>query len=142
MLVCGLFADAAPSGYRLYIGSFGSKTDADQLRKELTGELSKSRVVALVDSPSKADGVLGGDAEIYVRSYMSLYARAGTSPKRGHPIYSGYVSVELKDSAGETVWSYVSILHKGSKDAAHELSKDIIRHLLAALVSSNKKNNK
>jgi hypothetical protein len=135
-MLCGLLCGAAgASKYRVYIGSFGNKTDADQLRKELTSELSKSGDIEVVDSSSKANAILAGDSEIYVRSYVSLYARAGTSPEHGHPIYGGYVSVELKDSSGETLWSYLSALHSGSKHAAHDLSKDITRHLLTALPS-------
>lgn len=129
-------AGAAPKVYRLYVDSFGNKLDADELKKELMKELRHSKDVDLVNSAAAATVVLGGDAEIYIRGYVSLYARAGTSPEHGNPVYSGYASAELKNSSGETLWSYLSTVPEGSKDAARGVSKDIVRHLLAALPGS------
>ncbi len=134
-------AEAAPSGYRIYIDGFGKGPNASELRKDLIKELSKTNDFEIVSSRASADGVLVGDAELYVRTYMSLYARAGTSPQHGRPIYAGYVSVKLKDSSGQTVWSYLSTVHAGSKDASHELCRDIAKHLEAALPRSTGKNN-
>lgn len=126
-------APAAPKLDHLYIESFGNKLDADDLKKELIRELRRAKEIDVMHSPAGANAVLTGDAEIYIRGYISLYARAGTSPQNGNPIYGGYASVELKNPAGEVLWSYLATVRGGSKDAAHELSKDIVKHLLASL---------
>jgi hypothetical protein len=123
----------APKLDHLYIESFGNKLDAADLKGELIRELRRAKEIDLVNSPAAANAVLVGDAEIYIRGYISLYARAGTSPQNGSPIYGGYASVELKNPSGEVLWSYLVTVRGGSKDAAHELSKDIVRHLLASL---------
>jgi hypothetical protein len=132
-------AEPAPSAYRIYINGFGNGSDASELRKDLMKELSKTDEFEIVSSPAKADGVLGGDAELYVRSYVSLYARAGTSLQHGQPVYGGYVSVEVKDPSGQTVWSYLSTLHSGSRNASRELCRDIAKHLEAAFPFSTEK---
>jgi hypothetical protein len=61
-----------------------------------------------------------------------LNPRAGTSPTNGQAVYGGYISVELKDRAGVTLWSYLATPRSGSKDIARDLSKDVVKHLVAS----------
>ena len=109
------------------------------MRKALVGQLRKSKDFEVVDSSSQADAVLDGDTEIYIKGYFSLYARAGSSPANGQPIYGGYVSAELKSPSGDTLWSYLSTLHSSSKNPAGDLSKDIYKHLVADVASRGEK---
>ena len=53
-------------------------------------------------------------------------------------MYGGYVSVELKDRAGVTLWSYLATPHTGSKNIAHDLSKDVVKHLLSSYAEPGK----
>jgi len=129
----------ASTNTRIFVEGFGSKPQAEELKSELIRELRKRKDVNVAESRAAANMILSGEAEVYVRSYMSLYARAGTSVRHGSPIYGGYASVELKNSSGEVVWSYLATLHEGSKDASHELSKDIVKHLVASLSNANEK---
>lgn len=120
-----------PQLHRIYVGKFGNKSNASGICKALIDQLRKSKHFEAVDSSSKADALLSGETEIYVRGYFSLYVRAGTSPANGQPVYGGYVSVELKSHSGETIWSYLSTLPSPSRNPGTDMAKDVIKHLVA-----------
>lgn len=92
-------------------------------------ELRKVKAFDLVDSAADADATLSGSGEIWLKGFLSLNPRAGTLPENGQPVYDGYVSVELKDRNGETLWSYLATARAASKQPARELSKEVVRHL-------------
>jgi ABC-type phosphate transport system substrate-binding protein len=50
-------------------------------------------------------------------------------------VYGGFVSVELKDATGETLWSYLATQSTGSENISKDLSKQIVKHLSEALAS-------
>jgi len=75
---------------------------------------------------------LGGGGEIWVKGYRSLNPRSGRSPSNGTPVYAGYLSVELRDRNGETIWSYLATPGP-STDVAKDLSKRIAKHVAEAL---------
>jgi hypothetical protein len=138
MFVSGVFAIASlllagqaeqAAARRIYVGNLGGRPEAEQIRKALIGQARKLRNFEVVDSPAQADAILDGDPEVYVSGYVSLYVRAGTSPTSGTPLYKGYVSVELKNRSGETIWSYLSTLHAPSKNPASDIAKDVMKHL-------------
>ena len=83
-----------PELRRIYVGDFGGKPEAAALRNAVIEQIRKSKDFMVAESPAESDAELAGDAEIYIRGYYSLYARAGTSPANGKPVYGGYVSVE------------------------------------------------
>jgi phosphate ABC transporter phosphate-binding protein len=74
-----------------------------------------------------AEVILGGGGEIWVQGYQSLNPRSGTRPDRGTAVYKGYLSVELKDPAGETIWSYLATPGADSGDIAKDLAKRIAK---------------
>jgi phosphate ABC transporter phosphate-binding protein len=118
----------------LYVEAFATKTGAEKLREDMTAELRKLASVSLVPDQSKADLVLGGGGEIWVRGYRSFSPRSHMKlPTNGTPIYGGYLSVELKNKLGVTVWSYLVTPGTPSEDISKELSKRIARHLADAL---------
>lgn len=125
---------------RIYIREPNNRTEAGDLRKGLIHQLKKSKDFEVVEAPSQADAILAIDPQIYIRGYYSLYARAGTSPEHGRPLYGGYVSAELKSPSGETLWSYLSTLPVESNDPAPWLSKDIVKHLVTGTASVEKSN--
>jgi len=108
------------------------------MRRNLIAELKK-KGFEVVNDAAGADAILSGDSEIFVKEYYSLYVRAGTSPAHGKPVYGGYVSVELKTPAGETLWSYLATARSDSTDAPRRLSEEIIRHLIDGLNSTETK---
>ena len=51
----------------------------------------------------------------------------------GTPVYAGYLSVELRDSKGETLWSYLATPGADSGDVSKDLSKRIAKRVAEAL---------
>src|SRR5580704_13958264 len=140
-LACCLLAwpalawEEAHSGVRqLYVEAFATKAGADKLREDVTAELRKLSSVSLVPDESNADLTLGGGGEIWVRGYRSFSPRSHMKlPSNGTPIYTGYLSLELKNKHGVTVWSYLVTPGKASEDISRDLSKQIAKHLAEAL---------
>jgi phosphate transport system substrate-binding protein len=140
-LACCLLAwpalawDETPSGTRrLYVEAFATEEGAEKLREDVTAELRKLNSVSLVPDQSNADLILGGGGEIWVRGYRSFSPRSHMKlPTNGAPIYGGYLSVELKNKRGVTVWSYLVTPGTPSEDISKDLSKRIAKHLADAL---------
>jgi phosphate ABC transporter phosphate-binding protein len=119
---------------RLYVEAFATKAGGEQLREKVTAELRKENSVSLVPVESDADLILGGGGEIWVRGYRSFSPRSPMKlPANGIPVYGGYLSVELKNKRGITVWSYLATPGTSSGDVSKELSRHIAKHLAEAL---------
>jgi hypothetical protein len=101
----------------------------------LIASLKRLPDVAVVASVADAEATLTGNGEIWIQGYQSLNPRSGRSPADGKPIYRGYLSVELKDSKGDTLWSYLVTPKGGSENISRDLSKQIAKHLAEALAS-------
>jgi phosphate transport system substrate-binding protein len=140
-LSCFLFAAVAcawqgsDTGTKLlYVEPFTTKSGAEELRNDVTAELRKLNSVSLVADQSNADLILGGGGAIWVRGYRSFSPRSHMKlPTNGTPVYSGYLSVELKNKQGVTLWSYLATPGSGSGDVSKDLSKKIARNLAGAL---------
>jgi phosphate transport system substrate-binding protein len=117
----------------LFIEKFATKSSADRLQADLTAELRKLPSVSLVTDESSADLVLGGGGEIWVKGYSSLNPRSGRLPANGTPVYGGYLSVELKNKSGITLWSDLVTPGVYSGDIAKELSKLIAKHIAGSM---------
>jgi phosphate transport system substrate-binding protein len=131
----GLAWDQTASGTkRLYVEAFATKAGAEKLREDVTAELRKLSSVSLVPDETNADLALGGGGEIWVRGYRSFSPRSHMKlPSNGTPIYTGFLSLELKNKRGVTVWSYLVTPGKASEDISKDLSKQIAKHLAEAL---------
>jgi hypothetical protein len=144
LTACGLLAHSQTANplhevNRIYVDGFGAKTGANDLKRDLAAELRKLKAIQVVNSAAQADATLSGDGEIYLKGYYSLNPRAGVSPSNGEPIYGGSLSVELKDRNGETLWSYLATPRSGVRDAARELSKDVVKHLAVKLPNGTRR---
>lgn len=128
-------AGQPPAIRRLYVEPFVTKVGAEKLRDDLIAELRKARSVSLVSKESGADAILGGGGEIWVKGYRyrGLYPRSGRMASAGTPIYAGYLSVELRDPKGATIWSYLATPGSASDDISKDLSKRIAKHVAEAL---------
>ncbi len=93
----------------------------------------KTGSVSIVTSETGADAVLGGAGEIWIKGYQSLNPRSGRLPSDGKPVYGGYLSVELRDPNGATIWSDLVTPGAESEDVAKDLSKKIAKHVAEAL---------
>ena len=100
----------------------------------MAAELRKLNSVSLVPDESTADLILGGGGEIWIRGYRSFSPRSHMKlPTNGTPIYGGYLSVELRNKAGQTLWSYLVTPRIVSGDVPKDLSKQITAHLVEGL---------
>ena len=119
---------------RLYVEPFATKAGAETLRDDVTAELRKLSSVSLVADKADADVVLGGGGEIWVKGYRSFSPRSHMKmPTNGTPIYGGFLSVELKNRQGVTVWSYLATPGAASENLSKDLAKRIVKHLAPAL---------
>ncbi len=141
LLACGLleypalaWQGADTGAKRLYIEAFTTKAGAQKLREDMTAELRKLHSVSIVTDESKADLILGGGGEVWVRGYRSFSPRSHMKlPTNGTPIYSGYLSVELKNKRGVTIWSHLVTPGPASEDISKDLSKRIAKDLTEEL---------
>ncbi len=128
----GQDANSLQSVKRIFIDGLGNKPQLSEVKRDLASELRKSKIFEVVDSAGQADATLTGHGDTWLKGYYSLNPRSGTSPSNGEAMYGGYVSVELKNRAGVTLWSYLATPHTGSKNIAHDLSKDVVKHLVSS----------
>jgi hypothetical protein len=117
---------------RVYVEAFPAKAGSEKLREDLVAQLRKLSFT-MVTSEADADVIVAGNGETWIKGYRSLNPRSGRSPSNGEPVYAGYLSVELKDAMGETLWSYLVTLGPDSENITKDLSKQIAKHLTEAL---------
>ncbi len=124
-----------PEGIRrLYVEPFTSKAGSEKIRQDLIAELRKQNSISLLAGESGAEVILGGGGEIWIQGYRSLNPRSGRLPSDGIPVYAGYLSVELRNTKGETLWSYLVAPGSASDaDVSKDLAKQIAKHLVEAL---------
>lgn len=118
---------------RLYVEEFATKAGAEALQHDLALELRKLSAVSLVSQEANADVIVGGGGEIWIRGYRSLNPRSDRLLANGTPVYTGYLSVELKDNHGVTLWSDLVTPGGEPGDISKDLAKRIVRHLAEAL---------
>jgi len=118
---------------RIFVELFPAKTGSEKLRQDLIAELRRLGSPAIVASESDADAILTGDGETWIKGYRSLNPRSGRLPSDGEPVYAGFLSVELRDAKGETLWSYLVTLGPASENISRDLSKQIVKHFTEAL---------
>ena len=118
---------------RIFVEAFPSKAGSEKLREELVAELRKVPSLSIAASETEADAILTGDGETWIKGYRSLNPRSGRLPSNGEPVYAGFLSVELKDTKGDTLWSYLVTLGPASENISKDLSRQIVRHLTGVL---------
>jgi phosphate transport system substrate-binding protein len=108
---------------------FTTREGSEKLREEVTAELRKQRSVSVVETESAADLELGGGGEVWVKGYRSLNPRSGRLPSDGQAVYAGYLSIELRNRQGETLWSDLVTPGTASEDVYKDLAKRIANHV-------------
>jgi len=132
MIAGQVFAWQSPTAdavRRIYVEPFTTREGSQKLREDVIAELRKQSSVAVADSESSADLVLGGGGEVWVKGYVSLNPRSGRSPSSGKPVYAGYLSVELRNKKGETLWSDLVTPGNAPDDVFKDLAKRIAKHV-------------
>jgi phosphate transport system substrate-binding protein len=118
---------------RIYVEPFVIQSGAEQFREDVIAELRKVSSVSLASDESSADAILGGGGEIRIKGHSSHNPRLGQVPPNGASVYTGFLSVELKDANGQTLWSYLATPRAVSGDMAKDLSARIVKNLAASL---------
>jgi phosphate ABC transporter phosphate-binding protein len=86
------------------VASMGSGSNADALRQRIVARLKSSGEVDVVDDARSADFELRGTSNIWATGTISPSPR---SKSLSETTYGGYLSVELLDKDGRTLWSYL-----------------------------------
>ena len=141
LFVVGLAAcvtgQTAPPGIkaeRVFVGSFGAGDQAARIRQAMVEELRRHGKVKVVDSPEAADGVLTGAADVWIKGYYSLNPRVRTVAGDAHPVYGGYLSVELKGMGNTVLWSYLATPRRFGPDAiSANLAEQVVKKLRQAM---------
>jgi phosphate transport system substrate-binding protein len=125
----GWQAPSAKAARRIYVEPFTTRDGSQKLRADVIGELRKQSSVAVTETESAADLLLGGGGEVWVKGYVSLNPRSGRSPSSGQAVYAGYLSVELRNKRGETLWSDLVTPGGATEDVFKDLAKRIAKHV-------------
>ena len=119
---------------RVFVGSFGSSGEAQQVRQALIEELRRHRKPQVADSAAESDAALTGSGGVWVKGYYSLNPRARSIGEDAHPVYGGYISVELRGRQNEVLWSYLVTPHRyGPEPIGRNLATQIGQKLREAL---------
>jgi hypothetical protein len=118
---------------KLYVEPLNVKKGSEKFRSDMIAQLRKLSAVSIVADKASADAILSGNGEVWVKGYQSLNPRSGRSAFNGTPVYTGFLSVEIKDQHGATLWSYLVTPGSESQDISKDLSKRVAKHLAAAL---------
>jgi hypothetical protein len=118
---------------RIYVEPFTTQQGSEKFREDVIGELRKLPSVSLASDESSADAILGGGGEVWIKGYRSHNPQLGKVAPNGTPIYTGFLSIELRDTNGETLWSYLATPPAASGNVSRDLSTQIVRKLAEAL---------
>jgi hypothetical protein len=118
---------------RLYVEPFATQAGSEKFREDVISELRKLNSVSLAADESSADAILGGGGEVWIKGYRSHNPQLGKVPPNGTPIYTGFLSIELRDKSGQTLWSYLAAPPEASDDVSKDLSTLIAKKLADAL---------
>jgi len=127
-------ASALEQVKRLFVGSFGNNAEAQQVRQAVIDELRRHGKFTAADSAAESDAVLTGSGEVFVKGYYSLNPRERTIGEDAHPVYGGYISIELKGRGNEVLWSYLVTPHRfGPQPIGRNLADQIVKKLKEAM---------
>jgi phosphate ABC transporter phosphate-binding protein len=138
---CFIFGSAfarqtAPADHntrRIYVEPFVTQEGSEKFRQDVIAELRKLNSVSLAGDESSADVILGGGGEVWVKGYRSHNPQLGKVAPNGTPIYTGFLSIELRDRDGQTLWSYLATPPAASGDISKDLSTLIVKKMAEAL---------
>ena len=118
---------------RIYVEPFVTQEGSEKFRQDVIAELRKLNSVSLAGDESSADVILGGGGEVWIKGYRSHNPQLGKVAPNGTPIYTGFLSIELRDRDGQTLWSYLATPPSASGDISKDLSTLIVKKLVEVL---------
>ena len=117
----------------IFVGEIAGMPEAGAIRQALMEELRKHGKPTLAHGRDIADATLTGTGQLWVKGYYNLNPRERELGEDAHPIYGGYLSVELRDRRGEVLWSYLVTPHRGYDSVSRNLAAQVIRKLREAI---------
>jgi phosphate ABC transporter phosphate-binding protein len=132
----GQTAETLSQVKKVYIESFGQENGAAKLRDRTIERLRENRRLEVVAAPNEADAVIKGSGGVWVAGYVSNSPRSPSNTR--HPIYHGFLSVEMIGKDSEPLWSY---LVTPSKFGTGDITKDLADHLVAKLAGALERKN-
>jgi len=140
-LFCSMFGSAlarqtVPADHatrRIYVEPFATREGSEKFREDVIADLRKLNSISIAKDESNADAILGGGGEVWIKGYRSHNPQLGNVPANGTPIYTGFLSIELRDRDGQTLWSYLATPPAASRDVSKDLSTLIVKKLVEAL---------
>jgi phosphate transport system substrate-binding protein len=124
-----LLAQTPAHKYRVYLEPFPGP-----LHDELLNALKKEPRLSMAGTAADADWTLTAMGETWVKGHVGSNPRVHYVTGDAQPIYAGYLSVELKDKQGETVWSWLSTPRRfDPHDVRRNLAEQVAPRLVAAL---------
>lgn len=118
---------------RIYVEPFATEAGSRQFQEDVVSELRKVSSISLAGDEADADAILGGGGQIWIKGYRSHNPQLRKEPANGTPIYTGFLSIELRDKSGQTLWSYLAAPPEASGNISKDLSTLIVKKLVAAL---------
>jgi phosphate ABC transporter phosphate-binding protein len=114
---------------KIYVDTFQGSLGSDELQKSVVGSLRQNGNFHLVDNPSDADAIVHGSGEIWVEGHVATSPHGTTR----ETVYNGYLSLDVKNRSGETLWSYLVTPGRTYSDVGREMANHIVRLMAAAL---------
>ncbi len=131
--LCAQTTSPTQTPRRIYVEPFATPDGSEALRDDVISGLRRLSSISLVADESAADEILGGGGEVWIKGYRSHNPQLGNPAPNGTPIYTGFLSIELKDKSGQTVWSYLATPPAASVDVSKDLSALIVKKVVDAL---------
>ena len=95
--------------------------------------------MAVAPDQASADYIISGNGETYIKGYLGTNPRVHYLNSDAQPVYSGFLSIELKTRQQETVWSYLVTPRRfGSEDINHNLAGQMVRKLADQIQAQRK----
>jgi phosphate transport system substrate-binding protein len=115
----------------LFIENFSGGADAALLHDGVSRALAKSHQFRLASSAADADAIMKGTGAIWVRGHISTNTRTPANNRQA--VYSGYLSVQVVDAAGQPLWSWLATPGRLAwQNVVDDLANQTVRKLLDA----------
>ena len=120
---------------RLYVDAPGAPS---RLRDEVVQLLRKNPAIELVAVPQQAERIVALAGETHIRGYQGRNIRLRYVNADSYPVFTGYLSVELKTPDEQPVWSSLATAKRpGPEDEVdRSLASQIVKRLVDYLATA------
>jgi phosphate transport system substrate-binding protein len=124
-------AEEFPQVKKLYVAALSGGSGANVLRDSLVRQLRKSGEFELVEIPSRADAIVRGTGQLWIKGYIATNPRSPASNRQA--VYGGFLSVEVAGRHNEILWSYLVTPSRFAwRGISDDLSGNLVKQMTAA----------